>query len=277
MRIITDSASDITIDEAVKLNIDIVPLTISFGDEVCPQNTVEDFDCFFEKLKVSTSLPVTSQPSPQLYLNIYNEAKLKGDDVLVITLAGGLSGTVNSANLAKDMIDYDRIRVIDSEQAIITQRLLVEHAVKLRDEGKELENIAGAIENLKRHTVVCGALDTLKFLKMGGRIPASMAFIGELLNIKPTIILKNSVLEELGKARGSKASLNLLYKEFEATEVDESFPVYFGHTSSEERCIQFMNETIKKYNLKNTAMFPISGVIGTHVGPGCLAIAFVRK
>ncbi|SHH01219.1 EDD domain protein, DegV family [Anaerosphaera aminiphila DSM 21120] len=277
IRIVTDSASDITIKEAKSLNIDIVPLTITFDDEICPQNTLEDFDTFFNKLKTTSILPVTSQPSPELYLNVFNEAKSKEEDVLVITLSSGLSGTLNSALLAKKMSNYEKIYILDSKQAILTQRMLVEYAVKLRDENKSIDEIAKTLENLKDKLVVCGVLDTLKYLKMSGRIPSSLAFVGELLNIKPVVILKDSVLKELGKSRGTKSGINLMYKQFEESEINFDFPVNFGYTLDKDKGLEFMNETISKYNLKNTNLYPIGGVIGTHVGPHCLAIAFARK
>lgn len=277
IRIVTDSASDITVEEAKSLNIDIVPLTITFGEEICPQNTLEDFDVFFNKLKTTSILPVTSQPSPELYLNVFNKAKSNEEDVLVITLSSGLSGTLNSALLAKKMSNYEKIYILDSKQAILTQRMLVEYAVKLRDENKSINEIAKTLESLKDKLVVCGVLDTLKYLKMSGRIPSSLAFVGELLNIKPVVILKDSVLKELGKSRGTKSGINLMYKQFEESEINFDFPVNFGYTLDRDKGLEFMNETISKYNLKNTNLYPIGGVIGTHVGPNCLAMAFARK
>lgn len=277
IRIVTDSASDITVEEAKSLNIDIVPLTITFGEEICPQNTLEDFDTFFNKLKTTSILPVTSQPSPELYLNVFDKAKSNEEDVLVITLSSGLSGTLNSALLAKKMSNYEKIYILDSKQAILTQRMLVEYAVKLRDENKSINEIAKTLESLKDKLVVCGVLDTLKYLKMSGRIPSSLAFVGELLNIKPVVILKDSVLKELGKSRGTKSGINLMYKQFEESEINFDFPVNFGYTLDRDKGLEFMNETISKYNLKNTNLYPIGGVIGTHVGPNCLAMAFARK
>lgn len=277
IQIVTDSASDITLKQAEEMNIQIVPLTILFEDGVCPQETDEDFQIFYEKLIKENGLPKTSQPTPNKYLEIFRLAKEVGDEVLVITLSGGLSGTVQSAKLAKDLAEYERIEIIDSKQAILTQRMLVEYAVKLRDEGKTLDEITALVLKQREKLTVFGMLDTLTYLKKGGRIPASMALLGNLLRIKPVIILKDSVLEQLGKARGRKDGLKMLCAQMEEAEIDLSFPVYFGYTLDPEPTKQFQMEMEQKFQLKNTKLYPVGGVIGTHVGPNCVAVAFAVK
>ncbi len=277
IQIVTDSASDITLKQAEEMNIQIVPLTILFEDGVCPQETDEDFQIFYEKLIKENGLPKTSQPTPNKYLEIFRLAKEVGDEVLVITLSGGLSGTVQSAKLAKDLAEYERIEIIDSKQAILTQRMLVEYAVKLRDEGKTLDEITALVLKQREKLTVFGMLDTLTYLKKGGRIPASMALLGNLLRIKPVIILKNSVLEQLGKARGRRDGLKMLCTQMEEAEIDLDFPVYFGYTLDPEPTKQFQMEMEQKFQLKNTKLYPVGGVIGTHVGPNCVAVAFAVK
>ena len=244
---------------------------------LCPQETDEDFQIFYEKLIKENGLPKTSQPTPNKYLEIFRLAKEVGDEVLVITLSGGLSGTVQSAKLAKDLAEYERIEIIDSKQAILTQRMLVEYAVKLRDEGKTLDEITALVLKQREKLTVFGMLDTLTYLKKGGRIPASMALLGNLLRIKPVIILKDSVLEQLGKARGRKDGLKMLCAQMEQAEIDLSFPVYFGYTLDPEPTKQFQAEMEQKFQLKNTKLYPVGGVIGTHVGPNCVAVAFAVK
>ena len=180
MMIITDSASDITKQEAEEMDIRIVWLKTKFSDGDFPLKTEEDFIHFFDKLAEERELPVTSQPSPEEFLQLYEEAKEKNEEVLVITLSSGLSGTVNAANLAKQMSEYEKIWIIDSEQAIVTQRFLVQKAVDMRAQGKNMEEIVAAIEDLKKRVTVCGMLDTLTYLKKGGRIPAALAVLGNL-------------------------------------------------------------------------------------------------
>lgn len=277
LRIVTDSASDITVEQAKEMGVDLVPLTITFEDGICPQETEEDFRIFFERLEKASRLPVTSQPSPQLFLEIFNDAKQKQEDVVVITLSGGLSGTVHSAEMAQKMSGYEKIHVIDSRQAIITQRMLVEYAVRLRAQGKNASEIEEAIVDVRDRTRICGAINTLTYLKMGGRIPASLAFFGNALNIKPVIVLEDTILKQLAKTRGMQAGKRRLWAEMEAVELDPAFPVYCGYTVNRQLGEAFMKETKEKYGLEQCSLFPVGGVIGTHVGPGCIALAFVAK
>lgn len=277
MMIITDSASDITEKEAEEMDIRLVWLKTKFSDGDFPMKTEEDFCRFFDKLAEEKDLPMTSQPSPEEYLEFFEEAKSKEEEVLVLTLSSGLSGTVNAANLAKQMSEYDKIWIIDSEQAIITQRFLVQKAVELRKEGKTTEDIVEILEELKKRVTVCGMLDTLTYLRKGGRIPAALAVVGNMLHIKPVIELKDKTLTMLGKARGRFGGMKYLWKEFESYDIDREEPVYFGYTSDREIGEKFMMDTVEKYGLKNYKLYPVGGIIGTHVGPACVAISFVKK
>ena len=277
MMIITDSASDITEKEAEEMDIRLVWLKTKFSDGDFPMKTEEDFCQFFDKLAEEKDLPMTSQPSPEEYLEFFEEAKSKDEEVLVLTLSSGLSGTINAANLAKQMSEYDKIWIIDSEQAIITQRFLVQKAVELRKEGKTTEDIVEILEDLKKRVTVCGMLDTLTYLRKGGRIPAALAVVGNMLHIKPVIELKDKTLTMLGKARGRSGGMKYLWKEFESYDVDREEPVYFGYTSDREIGEKFMMDTVEKYGLKNYKLYPVGGIIGTHVGPACVAISFVKK
>ena len=277
MMIITDSASDITEKEAEEMDIRLVWLKTKFSDGDFPMKTEEDFCRFFDKLAEEKDLPMTSQPSPEEYLEFFEEAKSKGEEVLVLTLSSGLSGTINAANLAKQMSEYDKIWIIDSEQAIITQRFLVQKAAELRKEGKTTEDIVEILEDLKKRVTVCGMLDTLTYLRKGGRIPAALAVVGNMLHIKPVIELKDKTLTMLGKARGRSGGMKYLWKEFESYDIDREEPVYFGYTSDREIGEKFMMDTVEKYGLKNYKLYPVGGIIGTHVGPACVAISFVKK
>lgn len=277
LRIVTDTASDITVDQARNMNIDVVSLDITFEDGPAPQRTEEDFRRFYQRLEACDRLPVTSRTPPEEYLNLFQDAREKGDDVLVITLSGGLSGTVDSARMAKQIADYDKIEVVDSHQAILTQRMLVEQAVKLREEGYQLQEIVQRIKNTRDQVVVCGVVDTLKYLQKGGRIPASLGTLGTLLRIKPVIILQDRVLKQLGKARGHDAGEEMLYKHMEQDGINKAYPVYFGYTSDRELAERFMQRTRERFGLTQTRLFPIGGVIGTHCGTRCVAVAYVKR
>ncbi len=277
IRIITDTASDITRQQAKEMGIEMVPISILFGTDEMPMETEEDFQNFFERLYSEKSLPSTSQPSPELYVSQYEEAREKDEDVLVLTLSGGLSGTVNAARLAQDVSGYDRVTVVDTRQAIITQRMLVERAVKRRDEGRSVEEIAQEIIEVRDRMVVCGVLDTLTCLRKGGRIPPGLDVVGNALRLKPVIELKDSVLVPLGVARGMKKGRDFLYREFEAAPIDTDWPIYTGYTYDRKEGEAFRQTVMERYNLSECQMYPVGGVIGTHVGKNCVALAFVRK
>ena len=277
IQIITDSASDITKKEAEDMGIHIVSLRIQFEDGECPQETEEDFLTFYERLEKAKELPKTSQPSPQTYLEYFEEAEKAQDEVLVITLSSGLSGTIGAAQTAKDISEYEKVYIVDSRQAILAQRMLVEYAVKLRAEQMPVKEIVEKLEELRDQITVCGMLDTLTYLKKGGRIPAALAVVGNVIGIKPVIVLEDKILKTMAKVRGRKAGKKKLHERFEERGADLEFPVYFGFTSNREIGEEFMNETTEKYHLENARLYPVGGVIGTHVGTNCIAIAFVNK
>lgn len=279
LRIVTDSASDITLAEAEKMGISIVPLTITFPDGTCPQETEEDFEIFYQRLAACADLPTTSQPPLEEYIAIYEQAQAAGDDVLVITLSGGLSGTVRAAEAAKQVVGYDRVFIVDSHQAIISQRIMVELALKLRDQSMTTEEIADRLVQIRDRVTVSGVVDTLTYLRKGGRIPASMAILGNAINLKPVIVLQDTILKAVGKAMGRKAGIRMLYDRIEKFPPDLDYPILFGYAADRELGEQFMKDTVEAFGFpaENVRMYPVGGVIGTHVGNKCLAISYVMK
>lgn len=279
LRIITDSAADITLAQAEKMNIDIVPIGIQFPDGPCPQESNEDFASFYKRLESAESLPVTSQPAPELYMELIEKARAAGDTVLILTLSGGLSGTVNAAHIAREMCGYEPVYVFDTGLAITAQRILVEQAVRLRDEGADIGQILSSLDELKGRITVYGLIDTLKYLRRGGRIPASLAAIGSTLNIKPIIILRDRTLGVIGKAMGRKIGRKIVMQHFGKNPPDPDYPIYFVYSSNREMCEQFKQETMEQFDLRgfSTDTYPAGGVIGTHLGPDCVGISYVVK
>lgn len=276
LRIVTDSASDYTPQEVKDKKLEKVNLSINFKD-ISYDNDTDDsrFSTFYSLLDKADELPTTSQPAPGAYVEIFEDAKEKNDDVIVICLSGGLSGTYQSAVMAKEMVEYDRIFVIDSRQAIMALRAVVDYAIKLRDEGVKTEDIVNEIERVKEDVVVFGALQTLKYLQMGGRISKTTATVGNLLTIKPIVTLSDGAVIMEDKRRGSKAARRYLQSKLETLGYDKNFPVYFGYSEDLEIGQEFMEETVSKYEIQNAqGPFGIGGTIGTHVGPKGATIAF---
>ena len=279
IQIITDSASDITLRQAQELNVHIVPVHIQFPDGPCPQETDEDLAAFYDRLIRAEELPTTSQPTPNEYLRLFEAAESAGDDVLVLTLSGGLSGTVGAARIAADLSGYERIRVVDTRLAISAQRILTEYAVKLRDGGMAIDDMVAELEAFLDRITVYGVIDTLTYLRKGGRIPASLSVLGNALRIKPVIILEDGILKTIGKGLGHGGGKKLLWQRFEENTPDPAFPMYFIYTSDREMGRKFMEETVEKYSLQDfrTELIPIGGVIGTHLGTCGVGVSYVTK
>lgn len=277
IRIVTDNASDITAEQARSLNIDRVPLVTSFDDGPCPMDTEADYGRFYEKLAVSEKLPVTSRPAPDAYLRIYDEAEKNGDHVLVLTLSSGLSGTCESAQVAKNMSGYENITIIDTEQAVMSQRIMVERAVRLRDAGWPIGRIVPDILDLRSRVHVIGIIGSLKCLKKGGRIPPALATIGDALGIKPVITVRDRVIQPAGKVRGMKAGINMAWKMLDGEDIDPEYPMVFGYTSDQHSGLSFMRDTMARYGVPDAEICQVCGIIGTHLGADSIGVAYVSK
>ena len=277
IRIVTDTASDITRQEAKVKGIDLVALRIVFGDQDFIQEEADNFRSFYERLESDKEFPKTSRPTPSQYLSVYRDAEEKGQDVIVISVSSGLSGTYESALVAKKMTDYqDHIHVIDSQQAILGQRLLVDYAVSLRQQGAATESIVEKIESLKERVKIFGVIDTLKYLKKGGRIPASLAFIGQTLQLKPIIELKQGQLGQLDKKRGLKSARKAMKAQLTKHSIDPAFPILFGYTYQADNAKKFMEDMMEYYPQTQLDLYPVGGIIGSHVGPKAYAACFVE-
>lgn len=279
LRIVTDSASDFTQAEILEKNIEMVNLSINFVDKSYESHQDDArFSVFYDLLMRAETLPTTSQPAPGQYAALYEDAKAKGDDMIVICLSGGLSGTYQSASIAREMVGYDRIFVIDSRQAIMALRAVVDYAIDLRDRNESTESIVDKIENIKEDVVVFGAVQTLKYLQMGGRLSKASAVVGNLLTIKPIITLEDGKVVMTHKTRGRKAAMRYLESRLIELGYHEDHPVYFGYSRDYEAGKVFMDETVEKFGIKNyRGPSGIGGTIGTHVGEDGIAVAFFLK
>lgn len=278
--IVTDTASDILESEAAELGIRLAPLDIAFGDVHCSRNTPEMIDEFYRLLTTSEEFPKTSQPAPDTWLGLFREARQSGEDVLVLTMTSDISGTYESACMAARLSGYeDHIAVVDTRQAIICQYIVVRYAAAQRDAGKSLGEIVDLVNDFTKRVHVHGILGTLTYLRKGGRIPASVATIGNLLKIKPTISIHDGELVSPAKAKGTAAAKKIIWKDLEAAELDPDWPVYFAYTSERKAAEKLRDETVEKFGLdkEHTRFHQVSGTIGAHLGPGAFGFAYVSK
>ena len=278
VRIIVDSTADLLPEVASRLTV--VPLSVRFGDREYVQGVDITNAQFYDMLVESDALPTTSQATPYQFETAFREAVEAGDTVVAITLSAKLSGTYQSAVIAAAEFP-GRVFVIDSASAAIGTGILIEYALQLVDEGLSAEEIAQKLLAQRERIYVVAMLDTLEYLKKGGRISKTVAFAGELLSIKPVVSIEGGEVKLLGKARGSKQGNNLLVKQIQAAGgVDFSMPLLLGYTGLSDVLLQkYITDSAilwESYR-KELPQTLIGSVIGTHVGPGAVAVAFFSK
>ena len=267
VRIIIDSSADTTPE--IRKQCTVVPLTLRFGDTEYIDGVTIDHRTFYEMLIESDTLPTTSQASPDAFAQVFQQVVDAGEEAVVLTLSSKLSGTYQSACIAA--MDFpERIHVVDSLNVAIG------NTAPLAGDA-----LAAALTEARERICVLAMLDTLEYLKKGGRISKTVAFAGELLSIKPVVAIADGAISMLGKARGSRQANNLLVKEIEkAGGVDFSKPVLLGYTG-------LSDVLLEKYITDSAALWqelghkphttPIGSIIGTHAGPGAVAAAFFKK
>lgn len=276
-RIIVDSTCDLIND--VKKQVYVVPLTVHFGDEEFIDGVTIDHKAFYEKLIETDTHPTTSQATPDAFSREFEKVKQAGEAAVVITLSSKFSGTYQSAMIAAQ--DYENIYVVDSGTAAIGAGILVELALQLLKDGHSAGQIASHLEEVKKKIVIVALVDTLEYLKRGGRVSKAVAFAGTVLNIKPVLAVIAGEIQMLGKARGSKQGNNLLVEEIEkAGGVDFSKPVLLGYTGlSDAMLVKYIEDSkyLWEQGLEAVRYTSIGSVIGTHAGPGAVAVAFFKN
>ena len=277
VRIIVDSTTDLAPE--LQGQVEVVPLTVSFGTEEYIDGVTITHEEFYNKLIESDVLPTTSQATPAAFGKVFKEVAAAGDSSVVITVASQFSGTCQSARIAAE--DYDNIYVVDSGSVTLGAGILTEYALRCACSGMTAAEIAGLLEKKKADICLIALLDTLEYLKKGGRISSAVAFAGGLLNIKPVINVKDGVIHILGKARGSRQGNNLLVQEIgKSGGIDFSMPILLGYSG-------LSDALLKKYIADSAPLWEggvdtlrctsIGSVVGTHAGPGAIAAAFFRK
>lgn len=278
VKIIVDSTADLTPEVAQQVKI--VPMTILFGDKQYVSGVDIDSKKFYEMLVESDVLPTTSQPTPYAFSQVFQEVVDAGDTAVCLTVSSKLSGTYQSASIAAEEFP-GKIFVVDTLTVAIGGGILAEYALQLTNSGMEAEELAQALLAQRQKVRVLALVDTLEYLKKGGRISSTVAFAGGLLNIKPVISVTDGEVKMMGKARGSKQGNNLLVQEIQKSGgVDFTKPLMLGYTGLSDALLQ-------KYIADSAALWEgqvqtlpvsiVSSVVGTHVGPGAVAVAFFAR
>lgn len=278
VKIIVDSTSDLTPEVAQQVKI--VPLTIHFGEKQYVSGVDIDAKKFYEMLVESDVLPTTSQPTPYAFSQVFQEVVDAGDTAVCLTVSSKLSGTYQSATIAAEEFP-GKIFVVDTLTVAIGGGILAEYALQLANSGMTAEKIALDLLSQREKVRVLALVDTLEYLKKGGRISSTVAFAGGLLNIKPVISVTDGEVKMMGKARGSKQGNNLLVQEIQKSGgVDFTKPLMLGYTGLSDALLQKYiadSAALWEGQVENLPVSIVSSVVGTHVGPGAVAVAFFAR
>lgn len=279
VKIITDSAADFEPRELEKMGITCIPLVVMFGEEEYRENVNLTKEEFYKLLVASETLPKTAQASPQILLDMFEEAKKNGDDAIYICLSSALSGTYQSALMTKSLADSDHCYVVDSLNGTGGQRMIVEYAVKLREEGKSAAEIVEKISALRSRVTLYACMDTLENLYRGGRISQSAYTLGTMVQIKP-IIQVNTQGQVIvpAKAMGMKKGADYLCKQVGKTQPDPDFPFYVMYTDNRQN-----GENLARrfrdmgYEIPDERIIQVGAAIGTHIGPNAIGYVYIAK
>ena len=274
IKFVVDTSSEYMLSEIKNKNIELVPVTINIAGECYRDSYDITKDEFYNLLTTNEEFPKTSQPSPEAFLNIFKEAKENSDTVICVLLSSELSGTCQSANIAKGMVDYDDIHIIDSLCATYMIKLLVDHACSMADNGATTTQIIDKIEELKSKATVCVALDTLEYLYKGGRLNKAAATIGEIANLKPVIDVIDGKVVVTKKCIGKNKSMSHILKTLEDTPANPDFPIYSIYTCNTHNCEKFEEKlTAKGYTFRSKEQ--VCSTIGAHVGTGDFGVIYI--
>jgi len=279
VRIITDSAADFEPAELERLQIHCIPLTVAFGETDYQENINLTKDQFYDLLIHSGHLPKTAQPSPQLLLDLFEDARDAGDEAIYVTLSSALSGTYQSALMTKQLAESECCHVVDSLNATGGQRQILEYAVKLRDEGKSAAEIIEGIEDIRSRIVLFACIDTLEYLYKGGRISHTTYRLGTLANIKPIITVERSGRVGIpAKAMGMRKGMEYMVKKVETLTPDPDFPLYVMYTNNKS-----VAETLAGrlaaigFDIPEERIIQVGAGIGSHVGPDACGLVYVQQ
>lgn len=281
-KILVDSSSDIPRSLVEKHGIRVIPIMIHFGDEEYLDGIDMSSDEFYEKLTTEEEIPKTSQITPDRFAKVFEEELKENEHIIYIGISSKASGTYQSANIALDMLEGDlakRVSLVDSKMLSIGIGMLALTIASQLEAGKVLEKVLEEAEALKYKIEVVFSVNTLKYLKKGGRIKASSAAIGEVLNIKPILNVDEGITQTIGKVRGKKKVLNFMLDHMEETmDLDNTPFIAVAHALVPKDAAKLKEKIRERFNYQGNIMdADIGPIIGTHSGPGVIACMYIKR
>ncbi len=275
IRIVTDSTAEYTVEEALEKNIEFACLQLLFDTQTFLDKKELSGEELYKMLEKTPSGAKTSLPSPEAFYQIFSQYENTDDEIICITISSKVSGTYQSACIARDMLPDMKITVIDSLTATIGLRLLIDLAISLRDENKSYEEIVNTIESIKDKVFIAAVVDTLEYFVKGGRLSKQAGFAGTVMKLKPIISFDNGDLKVIGKGIGSKKATSELLKLLPP--MNHDYPNYIGYTGNPKLLDQFINVLEEELSFTHDAAIMIGACIGVHAGPGAKAIAYFHE
>ena len=279
VKFIIDSASDVMPAECKKLGVIHIPLSVCFGDKVYADAVEMNHKKFYKMLTSGKEPhPTTSQASPAVFAELMEKVVKAGDTAVVITVSSRLSGTYQSACIAAE--DFEgKVFVVDSMTVTLGERLLLLYGLRLAQDGLDAAAIKNRLDAIKDKIRLYARVDTLEYLRKGGRIGAASAVVGTMLNIKPIITIQDGKVESIAKARGVKAADKQL-RDLVAKSggINFSKPICAAYSGLEDDNLKtFLADSTEMLCGTEIPTAPIGSVIGTHVGPGAIAIGYFEN
>lgn len=275
IRIVTDSVSDIPKTIAKELGIIVLPLTVTFGKEVFKDGVDISSKEFFKKLKESPNIPFTSQVTPGEFIKTFEDVRGAGDNIIAILMSSQLSGTFNSGKTAKEYVDSENIEVIDSKSVTFGQGLMVIEAARMAKMGYSKEQIVKRVLDMRKNMVYKFLVDDLEYLRRGGRLSSSQAMVGKILSIKPILTMEEGKLVLEDKVRGKKKGIKWIINWIKERKIDLSDKtIGLFHSGDLEGLKALKKNILDNFEVGEILEAEVGAVVGTHAGPGCIAIAF---
>ena len=275
IRLVTDSTCDLPEALVKQLDVTVVPLRVTFGETTYLDGVELTKAAFYEKLAASDTLPFTSQVNPNEFVEVFEKILDEGDEVLGVFIANELSGTFQSATIAKDTLKSDKIHLVDSRGVNAMMGLLLIEASKMIQSGKTVESILERLDLMRQNMESAIMIDTLKYLVKGGRLSKTQGAAGSLLNLKPIIEIRNGVVNTIHKARGKTKAVKCIMDWIKDNQFDLSNKTVFVINSNDpEMGLKIKETLLSQFAVKEVVDAQIGSVVGTHSGPGCGGIMF---